>query len=74
MMHKMFKTVSALGVAVFLVGSIAEAAPRKVVHRRAVHHSARVVRHVAKKPSRRVVHATARSAKPVVRHRSTKPR
>jgi hypothetical protein len=72
MMRKLLKTVLAVLIAGFTIGSIAEAAPRQVTHRR-VRHSARVVHRVVRKPVKRVVHA-ARPAKRVVRHRTTKPR
>jgi hypothetical protein len=76
MIRRTLKLFALSCVAVFALGSMAEAAPKKVLHRRAKH-SARVSSSGSVVTSRKAIHRkhTVRKSRRVVhRHPTTKPR
>jgi hypothetical protein len=78
MIRKTLRALALAGIAVFALGTMAEAAPKKVLHHRAKH-SARVsagsITPMRKaKHRKRVTHRTSSSKRTVHRQPTTKPR
>jgi hypothetical protein len=74
-MRKTLRTIVAVLLAVFTIGAVGEAAPRKVVRHR-VRHRTRVGRTaaIAKKKTTRLAHATSAKTRKIVNATTTKTR